>query len=134
MNGVDNAGDLPFKCIICGDDGYIRRAYGGHSLVQTSCNPIPHVFHLDCITGWFNSEDQKLKRLDERQCGECNQKKALPLIRMNGMRLLEDESPYCETQIFNACRTGKTGNLKMLLRQGRDFGQSDLPFGDHRSS
>ncbi|MGO0308478.1 hypothetical protein ACTL6P_18090 [Endozoicomonas acroporae] len=93
MNGVDNATDLSFNCILCGDDGYIRGEYGGRSLVKTSCNPIPHVFHLECITRWFDSDQQKVKRLDERQCGECNQKKALPLIRMNGMRPLEDESP-----------------------------------------
>lgn len=116
MNGVDNAGGSLNECVICADVGFTRGEYGGHSLVKTSCRPIPHVFHLECITRWLESEYQKVKRLGERQCGECKQK-ALPLIRTNGMRLLEDESPYCETLIFNACRTGNMAELGIHLRQ-----------------
>ncbi|WP_257297004.1 ankyrin repeat domain-containing protein [Endozoicomonas sp. YOMI1] len=33
------------------------------------------------------------------------------------MKPLDDESPYCETMMFNACRTGDLETLKMLLRQ-----------------
>ena len=33
------------------------------------------------------------------------------------MRSLEDDSLYCETRIFNACRTGNLRSLKMLLRE-----------------
>ncbi|MGO0306085.1 ankyrin repeat domain-containing protein [Endozoicomonas acroporae] len=119
MNGVGGTGaDLFFQCSICSrDDGYYGQL-GGRSLVQTSCNPKPHVFHLECITQWFDNEQKTVRRLDERQCAECHQK-ALPLIRMDRMRPLNDESPYCETRIFNACRTGNTANLKMLLSQDR---------------
>ena len=116
MNGVDNAGGSLNECIICCNVGFTREEYGRHSLVKTSCHPVPHLFHLKCITRWLESECQKVKRLGERQCIECQQK-ALPLIRTNGMRLLEDESPYCETLMFNACRTGNMAELEIHLRQ-----------------
>ena len=112
MNGVDNAGDLPFNCLICLESGY-RGQLGEHSLVETSC-PASHVLHLGCITRWLDEQNEK--GLDQREC-VCREP-ALPLIRMDGMRSLEDDSLYCETRIFNACRTGNLRSLKMLLREG----------------
>ncbi|WP_257295167.1 ankyrin repeat domain-containing protein [Endozoicomonas sp. YOMI1] len=50
--------------------------------------------------------------LDRRQCTQCLQP-ALPLIRL-GESVLDDESPYCESMMLHACRTGNLGNLKML--------------------
>ena len=114
MDGVrGNAADLFFECPICKDDGYIGQL-GGRSLVNASC-PAAHVFHLECITRWLESEQQLAKSLDQREC-ICKQP-VLPLIRLKDMRPLEDESPYCETRIFNACRTGNLRDMRMLLRQ-----------------
>ena len=115
MNCVGrNGADLFFECSICGgDDGYYGQ-FGGRSLVKTSCDA-PHVFHLECITEWLNSEQQSAKALDQRQCCVCRQP-ALPFIRMDGMKPLVDESPYCETQIFNYCRTGNLRELWVFLR------------------
>ena len=118
MNGVGrNEANLFFECSICKDDDGYSGQLGGRSLVKTSCDG-RHVFHLECITDWLNSEQESAKALDQRQC-TCRQP-ALPLIRMDGMKLLDDESPYCETQIFNYCRTGNLPDLpdlRMLLRQ-----------------
>ena len=104
MDGVrGNGADLFFECAICsGDDGYVGQ-HGGRSLVKPSCDT-REVFHLECITEWLESAQQSARTLDQRQC-ICRQP-ALPLIRMDGKKLLDDESPYCETQIFNYCRTG----------------------------
>lgn len=115
MNGVGgNGADLFFECSICNsDDGYYGQL-GGRSLVKTSCDAL-EVFHLECITRWLNSEQQSARTLDQREC-VCRQP-ALPLIRIDGMRLLVDESPYCETQIFHYCRTGNLPELRALLRQ-----------------
>ena len=112
--GRGNVEDFPFECSICLEDGYIRGQFGGRSLVEASC-PVPHVFHLECITEWLESEQQLAISLDKRQC-ICWQP-ALPLIRMYDMRLFEDESAYCETRIFNACRTGNQRELRKLLRE-----------------
>nr|WP_257266159.1 ankyrin repeat domain-containing protein [Endozoicomonas sp. ONNA2] len=116
MNDVrGNTTGISFDCSTCkSDDGHIRGQFGGRSLVRTSCKPIPHVFHLECITQWLNVENQKDKELHERQCGECMQP-ALPLIRLNDIRELDDESLYCESLMFRACRTGDLETLKMLL-------------------
>ena len=113
--GSGNVADLAFECSICKADGYTRGQFGGHSLVESYC-PSAHVFHLECITRWLETVHQLVISLDKRQCCICRQP-ALPLIRMNDMRILEDESPYCETRIFNACRTGNLRELRKLLRE-----------------
>ena len=113
--GRGNGEDFPFECPICKEDGYIRGQFGGRCLVESSC-PSAHVFHLECITEWLETVHQLVINLDKRQCCICRQP-ALPLIRMNDMRILEDESPYCETRIFNACRTGNLRELRKLLRE-----------------
>ncbi|WP_422460759.1 ankyrin repeat domain-containing protein [Endozoicomonas sp. ALB115] len=116
MNDVrSNAADFPFLCPICNHNGYIRGQPGGNSLVKTSC-PASHVFHLKCFTQWVESEQQAAINLDQRQCTQCLQP-ALPLIRLDGESVLDDESHYCESMMLNACRTGNLGNLKMLLRE-----------------
>ncbi|WP_257294567.1 hypothetical protein [Endozoicomonas sp. YOMI1] len=111
-----NTTDFSFSCSTCmGDDRHIRTQPGGHSLVKTSC-PASQVFHLECITRWLDSEQQKVRRLDQRQCSECMEP-ALPLIRLGGKSVLDDESPYCESLMLNACRTGNLKTLKMLLAE-----------------
>ena len=60
-------------------------------------------------------DKQNERELDQREC-VCGSP-ALPLICMDGMKLLDDESPYCETRIFNACRTGNLHDLRTLLAE-----------------
>ena len=62
MNGVDNAGDLPFNCLICLERGP-RGQLGERSLVEASC-PASHVLHLGCITRWLDEQNEK--ELDQR--------------------------------------------------------------------
>ena len=110
-----NTTGFSFECSICkGDDGNIRGQHGGRSLVKTSCNPVPHVFHLECITEWLDRQ-QSASSLDQRKC-ICRQP-ALPLIRLDRSNILDDESPYCESVMLNASRTGDLDTLRMLLSQ-----------------
>ncbi|WP_257266391.1 ankyrin repeat domain-containing protein [Endozoicomonas sp. ONNA2] len=115
MDGVrGNGTDLFFECAICsGDDGYVGQL-GGRSLVKSSCDA-REVFHLECITEWLESVQQSARTLDQRQC-ICKQP-ALPLIRIDGRKLLDDEFRYCGTQIYDYCRTGNLPELRTLLRQ-----------------
>ncbi|WP_257282754.1 ankyrin repeat domain-containing protein [Endozoicomonas sp. SESOKO1] len=114
MNSVSNTSPS-FTCPICLDnDGIATGQFGGHTLVRTSCQPKPHVFHLGCITRWFHGEPQKYMRLDLRQCCECKQP-ALPLVRLDGSHILEDESSYCESLMLHVCRTGDLRKLNRLL-------------------
>ncbi|WP_257293511.1 hypothetical protein, partial [Endozoicomonas sp. YOMI1] len=79
MNSASNHTDFSFTCPIClDDDGITTGQSAGYTLVGTSCQPKPHVFHLGCITKWLDGEQQQGKRLDQRQCCECRQP-ALPL-------------------------------------------------------
>ena len=111
-----NTPDFAFTCSICMNDGHIRGQHdSGHSLVEASC-PETHVFHLKCITQWLDGEQQAVKALDERQCSHCLTP-GLPLIRMDGPSVLDDESPYCESMMLIACRSGNLKTLKMLLRE-----------------
>ncbi|WBA80348.1 ankyrin repeat domain-containing protein [Endozoicomonas sp. GU-1] len=111
-----NTTDFSFNCSNCiGDDRHIRGQYGGYLLVKASC-PESHVFHLECITQWLDSDLQKVKRLDERQCSQCMQP-ALPLVPLDGSQVPGDESPYCESPMLNACRTGNLETLKILLAE-----------------
>ncbi|MBO9494942.1 ankyrin repeat domain-containing protein [Thalassotalea sp. G20_0] len=43
----------------------------------------------------------------------------LPLIRLDGGNVLDDDSPYCESMMINACRTGDLQTLNMLLAQDK---------------
>ncbi|MBO9496978.1 hypothetical protein J7438_23225, partial [Thalassotalea sp. G20_0] len=99
MDGVDrNGADVRFNCSsICINDEHIRGQFGGHSLVETSCQPEPHVFHLGCITQHL--DEQSETNLDQRRCAECGQP-ALPLIRKDGESVDDDESPYCESRML----------------------------------
>ena len=111
MNGVrNNTADFFFNCPVCmHDEHIIRGQLGERSLVKTSCLE-SHVFHLECITGLLDKQNER--GLDQREC-VCGGP-ALPLIRMDGTKLPDDESPYCETRIFNACRTGNLHDLRTL--------------------
>ncbi|WP_257264488.1 ankyrin repeat domain-containing protein, partial [Endozoicomonas sp. ONNA2] len=88
----------------------LTRQFGGRSLVKTSC-PTSDVFHLECITERL--EHQSSNSLEQREC-LCNHP-ALPLIRLDGMQLPEDVSAYCETRMFQVCRTGDLQALTELL-------------------
>ena len=112
MDGV-RQNTFVFKCPICICDGPIRGQPGGRSMVKTSC-PASHVFHLGCISKWLDR--QAPESLHRRKCSQCNYP-ALPLLRMDGLKVRDDESRYCETWVFNACRTGNLADLRMLLRE-----------------
>lgn len=114
MNSVSNTSPS-FTCPICLDnDGITTGRSGGRTLVRTSCQPKPHIFHLECITRWLEGEQQQNKRLNLRQCGECKQP-VLPLVRLQGSHIQEDESPYCESLMLHACRTGDQKTINNLL-------------------
>ncbi|WP_257264116.1 ankyrin repeat domain-containing protein, partial [Endozoicomonas sp. ONNA2] len=90
----------------------------GGRLVQASC-PGSHVFHLECITQWLDSEQQAAKSLDQRECKQCRQplRPLTPLVRSN---VLDEKSPYCEslmgrTAIHLAALQGNTGAIQKLL-------------------
>ncbi|WP_257264753.1 ankyrin repeat domain-containing protein [Endozoicomonas sp. ONNA2] len=112
MNHVSNIAPS-FTCPIC-LDGITTGQFGERTLVRTACQPKSHVFHLECITTWFDGEQQLNKRLDERECGHCKQP-ALPLASLNENQSLENESPYCESLVLQACRTGDLKTLGRLL-------------------
>ncbi|WP_257294553.1 hypothetical protein, partial [Endozoicomonas sp. YOMI1] len=60
MNSVSNNTNLSFICPICLDnDGITSGQSGGQTLVRTSCQSKPHVFHLGCITKWLDGEQQQ---------------------------------------------------------------------------
>ncbi|MBO9484096.1 ankyrin repeat domain-containing protein [Salinisphaera sp. G21_0] len=114
MNSVGvNRADVRFNCSsICINDEHIRGQFGGHSLVETSCKPEPHVFHLGCITRHL--DEQSEASLDQRRCSECGQP-ALPLIRKGLESVNDDESPYCESRMLNVCRSGNLRTLNWHL-------------------
>ena len=114
MNNVSNT-PPSFTCPICLDnDGISTGRSGGPTLVRTACQPKPHVFHLECITKWLDGQQQQEKRLDLRECGECKQP-VLPLVRLKGSHIQEDESFYCESLMLHACRTGDQKTISSLL-------------------
>nr|WP_257266583.1 hypothetical protein [Endozoicomonas sp. ONNA2] len=114
MNGVmGNGAVLPRNCsAICIDDERIRGQFGGHSLVETSCKPQPHVFHPGCITRHLDKQGET--RLDQHRCSECGQP-LLPLIGKDGESVDDDESPYCESRMLNVCRSGNLRKLNWHL-------------------
>ncbi|WBA83461.1 ankyrin repeat domain-containing protein [Endozoicomonas sp. GU-1] len=114
MNGVGvNGADVRFNCSsICINDEHIRGQFGGHSLVETSCKPQGHIFHLGCITRHL--DEQSETSLHKRQCSECEQT-ALPLIRKDEESDDDDESPYCESRMLNVCRSGNLSKLNCYL-------------------
>ncbi|WP_174783965.1 ankyrin repeat domain-containing protein, partial [Endozoicomonas acroporae] len=114
MNGIGvNAADVRFNCSsICINDEHIRGQFGGHSLVETSCKPQGHIFHLGCITRHL--DEQSETSLNKRQCSECEQT-ALPLIRKDEESVDDDESPYCESRMLNVCRSGNLRKLNCYL-------------------
>ncbi|MBO9494017.1 ankyrin repeat domain-containing protein [Thalassotalea sp. G20_0] len=119
MNSIsDSSAGLPLNCSsICINDGSIGGQFGGHSLVETSCKPEGHVFHLECITQHLDK--QKEISLDKRQCSECNEP-ALPLIPKDGSEV--DEHRYCESSpILNQCRTGDLEILEFLLDKNEAY-------------
>ncbi|WBA86390.1 ankyrin repeat domain-containing protein [Endozoicomonas sp. GU-1] len=114
MNSVGvNGADVRFNCSsICINDEHIRGQFGGHSLVETSCKPQGHIFHLGCITRHL--DEQSETSLNKRRCSECEQT-ALPLIRKDGESVDDDESPYCESRMLNVCRSGDLSKLNWHL-------------------
>ncbi|WBA83465.1 ankyrin repeat domain-containing protein [Endozoicomonas sp. GU-1] len=114
MDGVGrNGADVRFNCSsICINNGHIRGQFGGHSLVETSCKPQGHIFHLGCITRHL--DEQSETSLDKRRCSECEQT-ALPLIRKDEESVDDDESPYCESRMLNVCRSGNLSKLNCYL-------------------
>ncbi|WP_146000112.1 ankyrin repeat domain-containing protein, partial [Endozoicomonas acroporae] len=107
MDGIGrNGADVRFNCSsICITDEHIRGQLGGHSLVETSCKPEPHVFHLGCITRHL--DEQSETSLHKRRCSECGQS-ALPLIRKDEESVDDNESPYCESRMLKVDVNVKT--------------------------
>uniref|UniRef100_UPI0013D3130B ankyrin repeat domain-containing protein n=1 Tax=Endozoicomonas acroporae TaxID=1701104 RepID=UPI0013D3130B len=118
MNSVGvNGADVRFNCSsICINDEHIRGQFGGHSLVETSCKPQGHIFHLGCITRHL--DEQSETSLNKRRCSECEQT-ALPLIRKDEESVDDDESPYCESRMLNVCRSGNLRKLNCYLDKDR---------------
>ncbi|MBO9496644.1 ankyrin repeat domain-containing protein [Thalassotalea sp. G20_0] len=116
MNSVSSNTNPSFTCSIClGSNEVTTGQSAWHTtLVRTSCQPKPHIFHLGCITEWLDGDQQKRKSLDQRQCCDCKQP-ALPLVRVNGSRILEKDSFYCESLVLHVCRTGDLTTLNKLL-------------------
>ncbi|MGI2028198.1 ankyrin repeat domain-containing protein [Endozoicomonas acroporae] len=116
MNSVSNNTNPSFTCSIClGSNEVTTGQSAWHTtLVRTSCQPKPHIFHLGCITDWLDGDQQNRKSLDQRQCCDCKQP-ALPLVRVNGSRILENDSFYCESLVLHVCRTGDLTTLNKLL-------------------
>ena len=79
------------------------------TVVETSCQPKPHTYHLECITRHFENS------ATERKCVVCDQE-PLPLLRADGARLVED-SPYCESRALAICRRGDAASLDLLLAE-----------------
>ena len=79
------------------------------TVVETSCQPGPHTYHLECITRHFENS------ATERKCVVCHQE-PLPLLRADGARLVED-SPYCESRALAICRRGDAASLDLLLAE-----------------
>ena len=112
MNSVrDSASDLSFNCSLCKSDDRCVGEQGGR-LVKASC-PLSHVFHLKCITEWLVSEQQAGKRLDLRECSECQQL-LLPLIPLQGKSSHDEQSPYW-TPLHEATDKKKTDTVKEIL-------------------
>ena len=76
------------------------------ALVQTSCQPKPHTYHLGCITRHFENPAN-------RKCVICDHE-PLPLYRVDEAKLFED-SPYCEAHALAACRRGDMESLNLFL-------------------
>ncbi|WP_422446041.1 MULTISPECIES: ankyrin repeat domain-containing protein [unclassified Endozoicomonas] len=116
MNSVSSNTNPSFTCSIClGSNEVTTGQSAWHKTpVRTSCQPKPHFFHLGCITEWLDGDLQKGKSLDQRQCCDCKQP-ALPLVRVNGSRILENDSFYCESLVLHVCRTGDLTTLNKLL-------------------
>lgn len=107
MIAVDrHSPDISTKCRICLSDDAVEHV--GGAMVKTACQPVAHLFHLNCISHWLSQS------LDSRRCAVCRQS-ALPLVRLLGGRIYE-QSPYCESLPMQACRTGDLDTLKKLLQ------------------
>ena len=94
------------ECGICLSDEDVEHDDG--AMVKTACQPVAHLFHLDCISHWLS------QNLNNRRCAICRQT-PLPLVRLLGGRIYE-RSPYCESLPLLACRTGDLDTLKKLLQ------------------
>ena len=79
------------------------------TVVETSCQPGPHTYHLECITRHFENS------ATERKCVVCHQG-PLPLLRADGARLVEN-SPYCESRALAICRRGDAASLDLLMAE-----------------
>ena len=85
------------------------------ALVETSCQPEPHTYHLGCITQHFENPAN-------RKCVICDQE-PLPLYRVDGAKLVED-SPYCEPHALAACRRGDLESLELFLSEPPEMANS----------
>lgn len=102
-----------FCCPLCPEKNNTHVQFSNRAVdrtvVETSCQPGPHTYHLECISQYFESS------VTERKCVVCHQE-PLPLLRADGARLVED-SPYCESRALAVCRRGDAASLDLLLAE-----------------
>lgn len=102
--------DTNFICSLCPGKTNAEAQFSDRtvdkSIVQTSCQPKPHTYHLGCITQHFENPAN-------RKCVICDQA-PLPLYRVDGSEPFED-SPYCEPHALVACRRGDLESLNLSL-------------------
>ena len=99
-----------YVCPLCPEKSKVEAQFSDRTvdkaLVETSCQPEPHTYHLGCITQHFENPAN-------RKCVICDQE-PLPLYRVDGAKLFED-SPYCEPHALAACRRGDLESLELFL-------------------
>ena len=101
-------------CLLDLDDP--RGSVTGRTVVRTVCQPVPHLFHLECASAWFDAQQSESKR-----CAVCRQA-PLPLLHHRGITVA-DKPPYCQPAALYACRTGDSAMLRQQLLNQPDIAQ-----------
>lgn len=105
-SACQNTGQTCAICLLELDDP--RGSVAGHTVVRTVCQPVPHLFHLECTSGWFDAQPGASKH-----CAVCRQA-PLPLLHHRGITVA-DQPPYCQPVALYACLTGDAVMLRQQL-------------------